>query len=209
MRKIFKIAIVAMLYIVGASSANAQFRWGVTAGADFSTLKFKQDLITIDRVAGPEVGISTETMFPGIGFGMGSGLIYTMRGADLHLGERKVWASQGYGTEHSMLHYIKIPLNLRFKWTRLNGLEDYIAPFVFGGPSVSFLVAHSDLDALEYPVADFGLEVGFGVELMKNWHISAVHNWGMTYATKTKLLDDFSAQNRTWSVRLTYFIKQK
>jgi hypothetical protein len=27
----------------------------------------------------------------------------------------------------------------------------------------------------------------------------------MVYATKTKLLDDFSAKNRTWDVRFTYF----
>ena len=37
------------------------------------------------------------------------------------------------------LHMLEIPLHLRFKWTRMNGLEDYIAPFVYGGPDFSIV----------------------------------------------------------------------
>lgn len=208
MRIYFKIAVAAIVAIVCGTNATAQFRYGATVGADFSTLKFKQDLITVGQTTGFEAGVTTETMFPGIGFGIGSGLLYSMRGANLHLGEKKIWASGGYGNERAYLHYIQIPLNLRFKWTRMSGIEDYIAPFVFGGPSVSFLVGHSHIPALSYAAADIGLEVGFGFEIFKNWQIAAVRNWGVTYALKTKLLDDFSAQNRNWSIRLTYFLKR-
>lgn len=201
------IALVALA--IGVSPASAQFRYGATLGADFSTLKFKQDLFTIDKGIGPEVGITTEMMFPGIGFGLGSGILYQMKGANLHMGEKKVWASQGYGEEHAYMHYIQIPANLKFKWTRMNGLEDYVAPFVYGGPTLGILVGHSHIPALEFPLADIGLEVGFGFEVMKKWQVSAVRNWGMTYATKTKLLDDFSAKNRSWSVRVVYFFNRK
>ncbi len=206
---ITKICIALAILIAGAQGATAQFRYGATLGADFSTLKFKQDLFTIDQSVGPEAGITTEMMFPGIGFGLGSGILYQMKGANLHMGEKKVWASQGYGEEHAYLHYLQIPVNLKFKWTRMNGLEDYVAPFIYGGPAIGFLFGHSHIPALEYPLADISLELGFGVEVFKNWQVSAVRNWGMTYCTKTKLLDDFSAKNRTWSVRVVYYFNSK
>lgn len=208
MRKFIRLALTLIIATLSTGSISAQFRYGATIGTDFSNLKFKQDLITIGQATGFEAGVTTETMYPGIGFGIGSGLIYTMRGANLHLGDKKIWASEGYGKERSYLHYIEIPLNLRFKWTRMSGLEDYIAPLIYGGPTVSVLVGHSHIPALSYAAADIGLEVGFGFELFKNWQITAVRNWGVTYALKTKLLDDFSAQNRTWSIRITYFLKR-
>ncbi len=143
-------------------------------------------------------------MFPGIGFGVSSGIFYEQRGATLNLGEKLVWASQGYGKERSYLHYIEIPIHLRFKYTRLNGMEDYVAPFVFGGPSFSILAAHSNVKALKYAGGEMGLTVGLGVEIFKNWQVQASRTWGMVYAVKTKLLDDFSAKNRTWDIRVVY-----
>jgi len=208
-RFITKIILAAAAIAAGIPAATAQFRYGPMVGADFSNLKFKQDLFTVDQGVGPEVGIATEMMFPGIGFGLGSGIHYSLKGANLHMGEKKIWASQGYGNERAYLHYIQIPVNLKFKWTRMSGLEDYVAPFVYGGPTVEFMVAHSHIPALNYAFADIGLEVGFGVEILKNWQISAVRNWGVTYALKTELLDNFSARNRTWSVRLAYFFNRK
>ena len=122
----------------------------------------------------------------------------------MNLGEKLVWASQGYGKERSYLHYIEIPIHLRFKYTRLNGMEDYVAPFVFGGPSFSILAAHSNVKALKYAGGEMGLTVGLGVEIFKNWQVQASRTWGMVYAVKTKLLDDFSAKNRTWDIRVVY-----
>ncbi|MGM9847625.1 MAG: porin family protein [Muribaculaceae bacterium] len=203
MKKIF----LAILFVASfiAFDASAQFRYGPTLGVDFTTLKFKQDLFTVDQSVGYQAGIQGEMMFPGIGFGVDIGAMYEQRGATLNLGEKKVWSSQGYGSHRSYLHYLSIPINLRFKWTRMNGLEDYIAPYVFGGPNISFMLAHSSIDALDYTTADLGLQVGFGFEVLKRWQIQASYDWGMTYCVKTKILDDHSAKNRTWSVRVVRF----
>ncbi|MBQ9077336.1 MAG: PorT family protein [Muribaculaceae bacterium] len=203
MRRII-ICLVVLATMIGAGSVHAQFRYGPVAGVDFTDLNFKQNLITVDESTGFSAGIMGEMMFPGIGFGLDIGLMYVQRGATLHLGEKRVWAYDGYGTERSYLHYVDIPLNLRFKYTRLNGIEDYVAPFVFGGPSLSFLVAHSSIHALEYARGEFGLSVGGGLEIMRNWQVSASYTWGMSYALKTRLLDDFSAKNRTLNIRLAY-----
>lgn len=200
--------IICLLFLlvsfISAENLSAQFRYGPTAGVDITTLKFKQDLFEIDQSVGYQGGLQCEVMIPGIGFGIDFGLMYTQRGATLHLGDKTIWASDGYTKPRTYLHYIELPIDLRFKWTRMNGLEDYIAPFVYGGPTFSILAAHNKLDALNYAGGDVGLQVGLGLELYKKLQIQAGYTWGMTYALKTKLLDDLSAQNRTWTVRLTY-----
>ena len=185
-------------------TANAQLRYGATAGVSFNDLKFKQDLIGVDSEVGYSAGLFSEIMFPGIGFGIDMGLMYTQRGATLHLGDKYVWASDGYGTERAYLHYVEIPINLRFKFHQLNGFEDYCAPFLFAGPSFTILAGHGNIEALEYAGGDVGIQVGAGAELFKNWQISASYNWGTTYALKTKKLDDFSAQNRSWNIKIAY-----
>ncbi|MDE5655460.1 MAG: hypothetical protein K2I19_00070, partial [Muribaculaceae bacterium] len=150
-------------------------------------------------------GVQCEMMFPGIGFGIDFGLMYNLMGAKVNLGEKKIWAVDGYGNERLALHYVQIPVHLRFKWTRMEGLEDYIAPFVYGGPDFTILAGHGKCDAMKYAGGELGLTAGLGFELYKKWQISASHTWGMTYAMKAQLLDNWSARNREWTVRLAYF----
>ena len=201
MKKIFALLIIAL----AAVSASAQFRYGATVGAAFSTLHFKQDLIDVSGNVGPELGVQGEMMFPGLGFGLDIGLLYQMRGAHVNLGQKEVWASQGFGNENVMLHNITIPIDLRFKWTRMNGLEDYVAPFVFGGPVFSFNAGSNCGDAFKFAGGDLGIQAGLGFEILKRWQVQAAYNWGMTFALKTKILDDFSARSRYWSVRVVRF----
>ncbi len=144
-------------------------------------------------------------MFRGLGFGIDLELLYNQLGAQVNLGQRKVWASQGYGDERVRLHTLQIPLHLRFKWTRMNGLEDIVAPFVYGGPDFNILVGHGHCDAFEYAGGDLSLSVGGGVELFRKWQVSFQYSWGMTYALKTVLLDNFSARSRSYALRLAYF----
>lgn len=196
--------LIALLLLTCSATAGAQFRYGPTAGVTISTLHFKQDLFSVNQAVGGLAGITAEMMFPGVGFGIDFGMEYELRGAFTNLGERKIWASQGYGREHAMLHNLVIPVHLRFKWTRLNGFEDYLAPFVYGGPEFGFTLAHSDIKAFEYAGGEVGLAAGIGVEIMKRWQISAAHCWGVTYTLRTVQLTNLSAQNRTWNVRVAY-----
>lgn len=204
MKKILT-AIILLCALCGATTANAQLRYGVTAGVSINNLKFSQDLIEVDRGVGYSVGGVAEYMFPGIGFAIDFGLMYSQRGATLHLGEKPVWAVDGFGVERSYLHYVEIPINLRFKFHQLNGFEDYMAPFLFAGPSISFLAGHNDVSALDYNGAEVGLQVGAGVELFKHFQLSGSRTWGMTNCMQTKKLDDFTARNRSWNIRLAYF----
>lgn len=198
--------IALLLIALGtALCASAQFRYAAVAGPTLTSLTFKQDLVSVTHTPGFEAGVQGEMMFPGLGFGIDLGLLYNMAGAKVNLGQKTIWASQGYGNERLMIHQLNIPLHLRFKYTRLNGLEETIAPFVYGGPDINITLAHSRCDAIQYAGGDFGLTAGAGAELFTRWQISASYTWGMTYTLKTRLLQDFSAKNRQWTLRLAYF----
>jgi len=205
MKKIQRL-IAVILLITGISfTAAAEFRWGATAGVNLTDLVFKQNLFKVDKGFGPVLGVQGEMMFPGIGFGLDVGAMYSMQGATMHLGEWPVWSVDGYGKEHSYLHTLSLPVNLRFKWTRMNGIEDYIAPFVFGGPVFNFTVVHNNMKAMEYAGGSIGVQAGLGFELYKRWQIQGSYVWGMTYALKAVKLLDYSARERYWTVRATYF----
>ncbi|MCM1522023.1 MAG: PorT family protein [Muribaculaceae bacterium] len=206
--KRFITSFIIIIGIIAASiPASAQLRWGPSAGVSFNTMKFKQDLFDVKTGIGGGAGMRGEMMFPGIGFGIELGLYYQQRAAKLDLGQKLIWSSEGYGNENIYLHSIDIPFNLKFKWTRMQGLEDYVAPFVYGGPILSIQAGHSKCDALKYSGGEVLLTVGGGFEIMKRWQIAASYTWGMTYALKTRLLTDVSARNRTLDIKLTYFLK--
>ncbi len=194
--------VVILMLLVSCVTASAEFRWGPTAGVNISTLHWKQDLVTTKYLCGPNAGIMGEIMIPGIGFGIDLGLRYSMMGAKVNFGEREIWSSEGMGNENVYFQTIQIPLNLRFKWTRMNGAERYAAPFVYVGPLFNFNVAMSKVDCLEYPAGSVGLQCGIGGEFFERFQLSAGYYWGLSYNCRTYKLDNFSAQNRSWQINV-------
>lgn len=198
MRKI----IIALLMTVTAFSALAEFRWGPTAGINVSELYWKQDLVDNKLLVGPNVGVMGELMIPGIGFGVDFALKYSMHGSNVDFGQQNIWSSDGYGKEDVWFHTLQIPINLRFKWTRMNGLEHYVAPFVYGGPVFNFNLSTSDLPIIEHPAGSFGLQCGIGGEFFERYQLSAGYYWGISYDCRTVKLDNFSARSRGWQVNV-------
>ena len=201
MKKFF----LALALLAVTLTANAQFRWGALVGYNNSTLKFNQHLVDVKSVSGFKAGVMGELMFPGIGFGIDIGGLYNMDGAKVFLGQKEVWASEGYQAPRVFLHYLEIPVNLKFKWTRMQGLEDYIAPYVYGGPTFEFLLGHSHIPAMGWTRVSAGLRVGLGIELLKKWHLEGCYNWGMSSAVHTVKLDDYTARNRSWSISVVRY----
>lgn len=149
-------------------------------------------------------GVLGELMIPGIGFGIGMGVNYAMHSAKLDLGAHEVWAADGYGDVAFKLHSIEVPVQLRFKWTRMDGVEDYIAPFAFAGPIFQFHVAQSDCPAIEHPVGSVALQFGIGAEIIRHIQVSGSYIFNPTYEIRTVKLDNLSARNSGWNVNVTY-----
>lgn len=200
LRKLFILTALS----ASALAASAEFRWGPTAGANFSTLHWKQDIANTSMLTGGQAGVMGEVMIPGIGFGVDFALRYSLHGAKVDFGEHEIWSSDGIGNQNCWFHTLEIPLNLRFKWTRMNGFEQYLAPFVFGGPVFNFTVGTNSQPALEHPGAYVAIQCGAGVELFEHWQISGGYSWGVSYETRTVKLDNYSAQYRGGFVSVAY-----
>lgn len=200
MKKIITAIVLACVSL----AASAEFRWGPTVGINGSTLGWKQDLVTTKHLIGYSAGVTGELMIPGIGFGIGVGLNYQMNGAKVNFGEREVWRADGFGESDLMIHTIQVPLNLRFKWTRMEGFEHYLAPFVFGGPVFTFNTGASNGRMCEYPAGTVDMQVGAGGEVLEHIHIFAGYYWGVSYQARTYKLDNFSAKPQGWFIGASY-----
>lgn len=199
---------VALLCAV-SSYAQPERRWGVTIGGNYNEIHFKQtDIFDSDRMFGGSIGITGDMMIPGVGFGIDASILYTLRQGKVHFGDKRAWESQGIETQAVQLHYIDIPLNLKFRYSRLGGLESSIMPFVYAGPTFSFLAGHNKVgNALDYTTVNVLLHAGVGVELFNKVQISGGYSFSVGQNLKTKILDQHEAKLRTWFVQATYFFK--
>ena len=196
--------VLALIAILCSLGANAELRWGPTASINFNTFHWKEPLLDTHLQTCFDAGIMTEIMIPGIGFGVDAGLTYGMRSAKVNFGEWKIWNSEGFGNDNVVLHTINIPLHLRFKYTRLEGLEETIAPLVFAGPVFGFNVANNS-KALEKPLGTVSLDFGLGCELFQKLQVSVGYLWGVSYAIRTVKLENLSARADGFRVNLAYF----
>lgn len=207
MKKI-SLLIAAMVLTCSTAMAQTTSRWGVTAGANINTVHFKQkDIVPSKTMWGPQLGVTGEMNFSGIGFGAEGSLLYTLKQGKVDYGSRTVWASVGAGNETVAMHYLDVPLHLKFKYNRLNGFENTLKPMIYVGPQFSFLVHGSHGNLNSYPPVNVYLDMGAGIELLERWQIRGGYCFSIGQSFHTKLLDENFAKNRTWYFNLTYFLK--
>lgn len=189
---------------VSAISASAEFRWGPTIGWNTSNFYWKQPLLKSSQKSGFQAGLMGELMIPGIGFGIDMAARYAYHESSINLGDYPIWSNDGYENGNLKLHRLEIPLNLRFKWTRMDGFEHYAAPFAFVGPVFAFNLSQSKCDAIEHPAGSVGVQFGLGGEFLEHIQLSASYIWGTCYDIRTVKLDNNSARNSSWTINLSY-----
>lgn len=206
MKKIAFALTLCCMILARTFTADAETRWGIVAVGNYSNLKFNQDLISVDKGFGGGAGLMGEIIIPGIGFAVDGSVIYSAFTSNVHLGERRVWSNDGFGNETLCNHTIDIPLNLKFKYTNLNGIENIIAPLAYVGPSFTVHVGDGSkgADAMSYKRIAFGIHVGAGCELFRRVQVSASYTWGITKTLSTIKLDDFEAKNKYWRLQVAY-----
>lgn len=183
-------------------------RWGITAGANLNEVHFKQhDIVPSTRMVGPQLGVTSEMNFSGIGFGVEASALYTLKQGKVNYGERTIWESQGFGDEMVSMHYLDVPLHLKFKYNRLGGAESTIMPMVFVGPQFSFLMHGNHGNINKYSPVSVYLDMGLGCELMERVQLRGGYNFSIGQSFHTKMLDENVAKNRTWYFNVTWFLK--
>lgn len=207
MKKII-LFITTLLIASAAASGQTTSRWGITAGATINEVHFKQhDIVPSKRAVGPQLGVTGEMNFSGIGFGVEGSLLYSLKQGKVNYGERTVWESQGFGDEMVSMHYLDVPLHLKFKYNRLGGAESTIMPMVFVGPQFSFLMHGNHGDINKYSPVSVYLDMGLGCELMERVQLRGGYNFSIGQSFHTKMLDENVAKNRTWYFNVTWFLK--
>ena len=192
--------LLTVICLAVALGASAKFRWGPVVTADFSHYHWHQRLISNKMLVGGGVGVIGEVMIPGIGFGFDFGLKYMNHGGQVGFDEQYIWSSEGIGKTNLRMSVIQIPVNVRFKYTRLNGVENVVAPFVYGGPEFNLNVGNAHCEAVRRETVSVALGCGLGAELYKRYQVSGGYYWDMTDDMKTRKLDNFTARLQGWRV---------
>lgn len=204
----FTLLLATLLLMAAIATAQTTSRWGITAGATINEVHFKQhDIVPSTRAWGPQLGVTGEMNFSGIGFGVEASALYTLKQGKVNYGEKTVWSSIGAGNETVSMHYLDVPLHLKFKWHRLGGLESTIMPLAYFGPQFSFLMHGNHGDLNKYTPVSVYLDMGIGCELKERIQLRGGYNFSIGQSFHTKMLDENVAKNRTWYFNVTYFLK--
>lgn len=199
MKKVFFLSLFLALIVI--MPAEAQFKLGIRAGANMSSLKFNKE-VKSSNVAGFTGGVMAEFIIPGLGFGLDGAVMYTRRGSELKFSDIVDAAGNVIGSNKSTtkLDYIEIPVNLKYKL----GLP-LVKPYIFAGPSFAFLVGDKISERFKERNFDTSINVGAGLELLGKVQISAQYGWGLNKTLKVKTLDEtLNGKNRYWTITAAY-----
>lgn len=162
-----------LLGMTAFGSAEAQFHWGVRAGADFSKFPTTADQFKSDYYTGFHVGPTVEMKLP-LRFSVDASLLFSQKNVGITSMEK---------TEVKDIlktNYFVVPVNAKFDLVSLPGAD----VMVIAGPQFNFMLNNNledlkDLNTLretEAKKASVGVNVGLGVRVLKMLQISALYN---------------------------------
>ena len=180
--------------------AMAQFKIGPRLGVNVNSLHFNQTTFDNDNRAGFTGGVMAEFTVPIIGVGMDASVMYVKRTSQ--------WLEQQAAntTSTHKIHsdYIEIPVNVKYKLS-LPMVSHIIAPYVFTGPSFSFLTSKKIISDIQNRKTDIAWNFGLGVQLINHLQIGASYGLGLTKAVQAVPGADVQAagiegKNRYWTI---------
>lgn len=174
-----KITLMAFALLFITSISNAQIRFGVKAGVNFSNLSTESILIKhVEGATNYQFGVLFQAK--AFGFAIQPEILYSVKGGSFdNLGYESIFI----GTDNEFkTQNIEVPVNLQF------GIDaGFARVFLQGGPYVSFqtgVIFFDRADSYEefkkyVDNFDYGLGVGAGVELM-GIQLALKYDWGLS-----------------------------
>lgn len=201
MKNLKRIALVAMVALLGCGAANAQIRFGIKAGTNVEKMHVEKGALKLDNKCGFTGGVMVEGMIPGVGLGLDISAMYTYLNVDNESLE---------GGDFSK-NFIEIPVNLKYKLS-IPVVASIIKPYVFTGPSFAFKLDKNTIDAFKEKKCQVVWNLGLGVELIKHLQIGASYGWNINGAgsyllqqtgvqvteTKVKATNDYWTITAAW-----------
>lgn len=205
-KSIISVALIAMVMLFSANTADAQIKFGLKAGAAINDLKFDSDIFSKENRAGFTGGLMLEFTVPVIGLGFDASAMYVHRTVNIDntdLGSLSKEEIDDLGRD-----YIDIPINLKYKLS-LPGIGSVVKPFVTTGPSFAFLVSKKDINNFfKNKSCDIAWNFGFGIELFSHVQVAASYGLGLTNSLEfvglTGQKESIEGKNRYWTVTAAY-----
>lgn len=198
MKKLFITLAIAVIAMVSAVSAEAQFRFGLKAGVAVNSLHFNESTFDASNRAGFTGGAMVEFTAPVIGVGFDLSLMYVRRNTR--------WLEENEITSDNR-DYIDIPLNFKWKFN-IPLINKIVRPFALTGPTFSILTSGRNIgDTWRNRKFDTSWNFGAGIELLSHLQVAASYSVGMTKALKTIGVtgtSDINGHNRYWTVTAAY-----
>lgn len=194
-----------MVAIVGISSANAQFRFGIKAGMNINKIHFSDvnKNLQPDNSCGWNAGVMAEFTVPIVGLCFDASLLYSrMNNAisdDVDGAAKDVTDSDmTYGK-----NFLEIPINIKYKF-QIPVVASIIKPYLFTGPSFAFKLDKSIMDK----TFQAAWNVGVGLELFRHLQIAGSYGFGMNNVAKEVFneanVETLKAKNNYWTISAAY-----
>lgn len=193
------LSLIIAVATVCSLQTSAQFRFGLKAGMNVSSMHFSSKVLDADNRMGFTGGAMMEFTVPVIGLGFDLSAMY------VHRNDR--WATE-YGKGSNNRDYIEIPLNLKYK-LGLPVISKFVLPYLTTGPSVSFLTSRKAInEAMSNKSVDWAWNFGFGVQLINKVQIGASYGLGLSKALKytgaNNNAKSIDGKNRYWTITAAY-----
>jgi hypothetical protein len=200
MKLLKRISILAIAMVL-ALPAMAQFKIGPRVGINTSQLTFDETTFDSSNRVGYNGGLEIEFVVPVINLGFDLSAIYVHRTSEFMVENAESTNAETYKLSQN---YIEIPLNLKYK-LNLAGVGSLAKPYIFTGPSFSFLASKKDFNEfIHNKTCDIAWNVGIGVELIDHLQIGASYGFGITKAAQYLHVNSEGAniegKNKYWTI---------
>lgn len=188
MKSLKKFLVCLVVATMSVGVANAGLRFGVKAGVNVNHLSLSDTHIDDNNKAGWTAGVMTEFNLPLVGLGVDLSVMYArLNGAE----DNK--------------NFIQIPLNLKYK-IGLPIVGNFLAPYIFTGPSFDFKLDKSTYDAFKTKTFQAVWNVGLGLEFVRHLQIGASYGFGINNIMD-KVVSGMNGQklhNNYWTITAAY-----
>lgn len=192
MKKYFTVTLLLIAFVV---PSKAQFKFGVQAGLNLSSVSTKDYADDVESQTGFFAGPTVKYTLPVIGIGFDAAIVYDHREGLSKWGTVKAQS-------------VQIPINIRYGF----GVSSIAEVFAFAGPQFGVVVEDGyDFDlsrSFSLNSSNYSANIGIGTTLLS--HIQAKFNYNIalseTGTFEMRKGSTFgSVKINTWQVSLAYF----
>ena len=185
MKKIISVLMVAVALMM-AAPAQAQFKFGVKGGMDFTKLDLNAQSVkdATDNSTGFFVGPMAEFTLPLVGLGVDGAVMFAQRG-------KNDMKQQG----------IEVPLNLKYTI----GLGSMAGIYFAAGPDFFFNFKDIDVQGMEAKKTQVAVNLGVGLKLLRKLQLGVNYQIPMGDSFEWKDASNVvTAKNKTWQASLAF-----